>query len=101
MKRRNLLSACLAVLLLAAIASAQAPPPPLPAPLSVDDVVLLLQMKVPRERIEKFLDQSGVEFRLDGEIGTVLIKAGGDKALLGAIALAPYFRPRTSPPQRR
>lgn len=92
MTKWRLASVALIVLFLAGIAAAQTPPPqpppPPPAPLSVGDIVLLLQMKVPHERIERFLDVSGVDFVLDARIGAQIIEAGGDKAMLGAIALA-------------
>ncbi len=83
--------ATLIPILLAGLAAAQTTPQqPPPAPLLVPDIVLLLQMKVPRERIERFLEISGVNFRIEGDTGPTILKAGGDKELVGAIVLAAY-----------
>ncbi len=83
--------ASLIPILLAGLTAAQtAPQQPPPAPLSVADIVLLLQMKVPRERIERFLEISGVNFKIEGDAGPAILKAGGDKELVGAIVLAAY-----------
>ncbi len=59
-----------------------------PKPLGVSDVEEMLQNKVPRARIQKMLDDYGVDFALSNEIEQQLRSVGADDSLLLAIAKA-------------
>ncbi|MCX6907349.1 MAG: hypothetical protein NTY01_04825 [Verrucomicrobia bacterium] len=56
-------------------------------PLSLVDMVLLLQLKVPKDRIERILETRGVDFAVSKQTAKQLLDAGGDNSMVGIVAL--------------
>jgi len=69
----------------AATSSSGAPVPPGP-PLSKSEVVTMLQGGIAPARVEQFVEVRGVNFAFSPEVAGEIRQAGGNNALLGAIA---------------
>lgn len=85
-------SAGAAPALLDALRNAYRPAGP---PVSLDDIILLIKLQPPRQRLERLIESRGVDFDLTPQAGAGILAAGGDSALVGLLALN---RRQPSPP---
>lgn len=81
--------------LLAELRSAYRPSGP---PVSQSDLLLVLKLRPPRERLERLIESRGVDFAISPQAGAEIMAAGGDSALVGLIALNKRLPPEPPPP---
>jgi hypothetical protein len=67
-------------------------------PVSQDDIILLLKLRPPRQRLERLIESRGVDFDITPQTGAGILAAGGDSALVGLIALSRRQPPEPPPP---
>jgi hypothetical protein len=70
--------------LLAALKSGYRPEGP---PLTQSDLLMLLRLRPPQERLIRLIESRGVDFAMSKEVGAEILAAGGDSAVVGLIAL--------------
>ncbi len=80
--------------LLAAVERSFRPPGP---PIAQADLVLLLRLGAPRQRLERLIEARGVAFAISPQAGAEILAAGGDSALVGLVAL--HQKTPSPPPQ--
>lgn len=69
-------------------------------PITQGDLLLLLRLRPPRQRLERLIESRGVAFAVTPQVGGEILAAGGDSALVGLIALhqrAPAAQPPPTP----
>ncbi|HAX41945.1 MAG TPA: hypothetical protein PLF84_18225 [Bryobacteraceae bacterium] len=70
--------------LLAALKGGYRPEGP---PLTQSDLLMVLRLRPPKERLSRLIESRGVEFAMSKEIGAEILAAGGDSSIVGLIAL--------------
>lgn len=58
-----------------------------PPPIAQADLVMLLKLRAPREKVENLVRERGVDFDATAEAGAEILASGGDSALVGLVTL--------------
>jgi hypothetical protein len=72
---------------------------PVGPPVEQDDLLLLIRLQPPRERLQRLIESRGVAFATTPQVGAAILEAGGDSALVGLVALNKRAPAAPPPPQ--
>lgn len=67
-------------------------------PISQTDLLLVLKLRPERKRLERLIEARGVDFTISPTVGSEILAAGGDSALVGLIALSKRLPPTPPAP---